>query len=180
MMNWRILAAFWVVLMIVLAACAIGDSPEAMLTQRPPVTLNAPPTPIFEGSCDLTADLSSWLQNSVFIRRDFLDSMYGAALMNQLEMRNEVIRMAAWRDQLSTIPAPECAVEAHLILLGAMTQAVDAFQAFANGDSPDLGTTVVDVRAQIDTVTALQDSLTLQLDQQYQATQTAVGSPPPP
>jgi hypothetical protein len=175
-MKLRMLAIFGVIGM--LAGCAIGDSPQALMTQLPPVTLNAPPTTMFAGNCELTIDLNNWLQNSVFIRRDFLDSMYGAALMNQVEMRNEVIRMAALRDQMSLTPAPDCTADAHLILVNAMTQAVDAFQAYANGDAPDLGNTIVDVRSQIDTVIAVQDELTLRLDQQYQATQTAAVRPP--
>jgi len=174
-MRLRVLGIMSIMLLLGLSACSIGDSPEAMMTQVPPVTLNPPPTTVFAGNCELTPDLNAWLQNSVFIRRDFLDSLYGAALMQPVEMRNEVLRMASLRDQMSLLPAPDCAADAHLIMVAAMTQAVDAFQAFANGDSQSLGNTVVDVRAQIDTAIAIQDELTLRLEQQYQATRSASG-----
>jgi hypothetical protein len=178
-MKLRVLGLLSALLLMSLAACAIGDSPEAMMTQLPPVTLNVPPTTVFAGDCELTPDLNDWLQTSVFIRRDFLDTMYGAALMAPIDMRNEVVRLASLRDQMSLLFAPNCAVDAHLILVAAMTQAVDAFQAFANGDSSSLGNTVEDVRSQMDTATAIQDELTLRLDQQYQVTQTAAAAVQP-
>ncbi|NWF68747.1 MAG: hypothetical protein HXY40_06660 [Chloroflexi bacterium] len=166
-------------IVLLVAACAIGDSPDAALTQMPPVTLQPAPTPIFAGECTRTADLDAWLANSHFLTQGFMDSMYGAALMNAVDARVEVIRMASLRDQMSRQPAPDCVVEAHLILLTAMGQAVDVFQAFANGDRPDLGSTVVDVRAQLDTFLAQQAELTQRLEQQYQATRTAAAPDSP-
>jgi hypothetical protein len=179
-MKLRVLGLLSAFVLLSLTACAIGDSPEALMTQLPPVTLNAPPTTVFAGDCELTVDLNDWLQSTVFIRRDFLDTMYRAALMTAIDMRNEVVRLASLRDQLSLLAAPNCAVDAHLILVAAMTQAVDAFQAFANGDASSLGNTVEDVRSQVDTATAIQDELTLRLDQQYLVTQTAAAAAQPP
>lgn len=158
---------------LLLAACAIGDvgSPP---TAAPPVTFSAPPSITFQGSCNVNHDLEMWLQISTQIRDDFLTAMNAAAAKNKEEMRDDVLMMAAVRDAAHNIITPDCASDVELALTDTMTETVNTFQAYINGDRPDLGNTVATATARLEQITAIQNELTVRLETQFrQAEQTA-------
>jgi hypothetical protein len=154
-----------VILLLASAACAINDDSDQPVSS--PVTLNPPPTAVFAGDCNLTPDLSTWLQAARSLHVDFQNTMLNAAIKGRSEMRDDVLRMASLRDRLSEIPAPDCGAAVHGLLLEAMGTAVTNFQSYINGDRESLGTTVDDVRRQFDQAVVILDELTVRLDQQY-------------
>jgi hypothetical protein len=153
-----------------LAACALGDVPNSM--PIPPVTLVPPATLTFEGNCEANAELDHWLQSSSFLAADFLTEINTAAALDRGEMYEPVLRLASLRDQLNRAPAPDCAHVVHELLSVAMSAGVDAFQAYVNGDTSELGTTIADVSNQIETVMAMQQELIARLEEQYRQEQT--------
>jgi hypothetical protein len=152
------------------AACALQDAPA--VPTAPPITLAAPPTLTFSGSCDLTPELDHWLQSTTFLASDFLTVVNDTAALDRSQMYESVLRLAALRDQTSLTPTPDCAQVVQELLNSAMNVAVDTFQAYSNGEAPDLGTTVADVSNQIETVMAMQQELIARLEAQYRAEQT--------
>lgn len=161
-MSW--FKKFALVLPLLLAACAIGDAGNP--TPAPPVTLIPPPEITFRGNCAATRELEMWLQVSTRLATDFLATMNNAAAQNRAEMREAVFTMAALRDSAHQTTTPDCAVDAEILLSDAMNKAILAFQAFVNGDRPDLGNTVAEVNDQIEQVIAIQNELILRMETQ--------------
>lgn len=152
-----------------LAACALADSPTP--TAVPPITLAPPPTLTFSGNCESTPELEHWLQTTSFLAADFLTLVNDTAAMERGQMYEPVLRMAALRDQVSLTATPDCGQVVQELLNAAMSLAVDTFQAYVNGESPDLGKTVADVSDQIETVMAMQQELIARLEAQYRREQ---------
>ena len=161
--------------LVLLAGCALGDLRDP--TPAPPITLPAPPTLMFIGDCERTAELDYWLQTTTYLAQDFVSQLNTAATTPREQLYNQVLRLAQLRDAVNATATPTCAVETQLRLVDAMTTAVSTFQAFANGDLPDLGNVVAEVNAQIDDVMTVQDQLTQQLEQEYQQQRTPVATP---
>ncbi len=153
-----------------LAACALQDAPAP--SPAPPITLAAPPTLTFSGNCESTPELDHWLQATSFLAADFLTLVNDTAALDRSAMYESVLRMAALRDQTSLTVTPDCAQVVHELLNAAMNVAVDTFQAYSNGESPDLGAAVADISNQIETVMAMQQELIARLEAQYLAEQT--------
>jgi hypothetical protein len=152
-----------IVLLWLLPACAVNDVPT---TPPPLITLESPPTPVFAGSCDMTRVLETWLQKSSFMKVNFLQLITDAA-EKSVNISATVRHMANERDAASSLQIPDCAVEAHLLLVDAMTQAVEVFQAYNNGDRKDLGNILEDTQNRLDMVTVIQDELAVRLEAQY-------------
>jgi hypothetical protein len=156
---------YLLLLPLLLAACALGDSPSP--TPPPAITLMPPPTLTFSGNCESTPELDHWLQATSFLAADFLTLVNDTAALEPPQMYESVLRMAALRDQVSLTATPDCAQVVQELLNSAMNVAVDTFQSFANGESPELGTSVGDVTNQIETVMAMQQELIARLEGQY-------------
>jgi|FLYN01.1.fsa_nt_gi hypothetical protein len=157
-------------LLALLTACALGDTPSSP-TPAPPITLAPPPTLTFSGNCESTPELDHWLQTTSFLAADFLTLVNDTAALDRGQMYEPVLRMAALRDQVSLTATPDCAQVVQELLNAAMNVAVDTFQAFANGESTELGTTVAQVSDQLETVMAMQQELIARLEAQYRAEQ---------
>jgi hypothetical protein len=153
------------VLPLLLAACALGDTPSP--TPAPPITLAPPPTLTFSGNCESTPELDHWLQTTSFLAADFLTLVNDTAALDPGQMYDSVLRMAALRDQVSLTATPDCAQVVQELLNSAMSVAVDTFQTYANGQSSELGTEVANVSNQIETVMAMQQELIARLEAQY-------------
>jgi uncharacterized phage infection (PIP) family protein YhgE len=151
---------------LLFAACALGDTVDP--TPAPPLTLAPAPTLVFAGDCAVTTELDGWLQSTWFLAQDFQKELNSAAALQQSQLFDSVTRMAQLRDATNATTTPACAVETQLRLVDAMTTAVNTFQAYANGDLPDLGNTVAEVNSQLDEVIAMQNDLMQQLEAQYQ------------
>lgn len=150
---------------LVLAACASSQSQE---TPPPPLTLSAPPTSQFSGTCDITPELEAWLQTTTFMRDDFLQLLDSAANKHRSDAYMDVMTMVDTRDKVSGMTVPDCANEAQLLLLDAMNKAIEAFQTFVNGQSVDLNAAVADAKKRIGVVQVIQDELMKRMDDQYQ------------
>lgn len=152
----RRLVGKWLILALILAGCALRD-----LTPVPrPASTIAPfeLTPIgtiqVVGSCDDTPTLERWLQTSFRQREAFIaarnamfDDTHGEAL----------ITMADIRFGLSRINVPDCAEQAHSLLLSAMTETIVVMEQFAAGQISDVNTALIDA-----------DGLFAQFDDVYQ------------
>lgn len=149
-----------------LSACAIADVPAP--TNNPPLTLAAPPDPIFAGSCDNTPELEAWAQSAYFLTQDFVGLMNDAAEQTRGEVYDDVIRMAELRDLMANAETPDCAVEAQSLLLAAMNEATAAFQSYANDQLANVADEVVELNARFDQARAIQDELIVRLDNQAQ------------
>lgn len=157
-----------VLLVATLTACALGDVDRP--TPPPPITLAPPPTALFEGQCAQTPALDAWLQGTAtFLVPEFTAALTEAARQSSAQAYNSVLRMARLRDAANGRPTPDCATELQLILMDAMNTAVDRFQAFANGETVDVGETAATVTAQLEQVMALQNELISRLEAQYRA-----------
>jgi len=153
----------------VLAACAVGDVPA---TPPPPLTIEPPPTPVSEGTCEESSILETWLQKTTFAKNDFLNLMDAAASQGRADMVDEVMGMIDKRLAVSQTTVPDCATEPHLILLDAMNKAIEAFQKFVNGDAENLGNIVEDTKKRYETLDIYMVELSDRLDLQYQQLQT--------
>jgi hypothetical protein len=147
----------FLLLVPLLVACALQDTPTV-----------SPPPPI----TDSTPELDHWLQATSFLAADFLTLVNDTAALDRSAMYESVLRMAALRDQTSLTATPDCAQVVQELLNAAMNVAVDTFQAYSNGESPDLGAAVADVSNQIETVMAMQQELIARLEAQYLAEQS--------
>lgn len=157
---------------LLLAACAIGDVSSP--TPVPPVTLMPPPEISFQGDCNVTPDLEMWLQITTQLRDDFLLAMNETAAKSKTEMHAGVLMMAAVRDAAYQVTTPDCTSEVELALSDTMTEAVNVFQAYVNGDRPDLGNAVAVATERFERIAALQQELELRLETQiWQEQETA-------
>jgi hypothetical protein len=161
--------------MLLASACAIGDAGTPTLA--PPVTLMPPPEITFQGDCNVTHDLEMWLQISTQLRDQFLTLMNETAAKNKGEMRDGVLMMGALRDSMHQVVTPDCAVEIELALSDTINQAVTAFQAYINGDRPDLGDTIARVTERMEAITLIQDQLALRMETQLQQAQATAAAP---
>ncbi len=166
---------FILVFPLVLAACALGEVSDS--TPLPSITLAPPPAINLQGSCDDTKNLENWLQVTSQLTASFQTNMNEAATKSRNEVYDDVLDLAALRDSAFAVVTPDCAQEAELTLSDAMGQAVSAFQAFANGDAPDLGTTIVDVNNRLDQVISEQTSLLSRMNSQFQQQLQATSVP---
>jgi hypothetical protein len=164
-MHKRRLLSLLILLSSVLAACAVGDIPA---TPPPPLTIEPPPTLVYEGACEQTSTLEVWLQKTTFAKNDFVNLMDAAASQGRAEMVDEVIGMIDRRLAVSRTTVPDCATEPHLILLDAMNKAIEAFQKFVNGDAENIGNIVGDTKKRFETLDIYMLELTDRLDLQYQ------------
>lgn len=160
----RVLRLISVLSVGVLAACAVGDITAP--TDTPPLTLPAPPTPIFTGACDNTAELEDWAQSAVYLTRDFVAVMNDAREQTRGQMYHSVVRLAEMRDVMSAAPAPDCAADAQRALLDVMIDATATLQRFANNELDNIASDIVDLNARFDEAIAMQDELVVRLDQQ--------------
>lgn len=165
-MTWKPYAGL-VLLLTILAGCALGDAPGA--TELPPVTLNVPPTLMFAGDCEGTQELNDWLQSMDFLVPEFLNALNSTVGLTREAMRARVIYMARLRDDASKVSTPECAQPIQLLLVEAMNSAVNNFQAYANGDLQDLGNIMAEIIGQLDRVIAAENDLKTRLEEQFQA-----------
>jgi hypothetical protein len=113
--------------------------------------------------------LSNWLEFSTFYVGEFVDLVSAAAAKHINNTYDDVVMMARLRGDFSKIAAPDCAQAAQQMIVGAMTRAVDGFQAAINQDADGLGNTVAEVLGQFDQVIAIQNGLMAQLESQLQA-----------
>lgn len=156
--KWRVMS--YLLILFVLSACAVTDKPAIDL---PPLTLSAPPTPVFEGSCDESRSLETWLQTVDFQERDFVQLMTGADRRSYEELYFDVEQMARLRDRVSATVAPDCAMEAHTLLLSLMAEVLDSYQASVNGDDVDLSEVIDEFTPQFENYEALQRALVQRL-----------------
>lgn len=165
-MRWiyRILPAL---LMLCLPACALGE--EAAATPAPPITLPAPPPLLMEGDCTGTAGLDEWLQTTELHIAEFQNTVNSAANQPREQLYEPVVHMARVRDATNALAAPDCVVSTHLLLVETMNNAIDNFQAYANGDQDSLGSTVPETISQFDRVIAGHNELKARLEAQYQS-----------
>ncbi len=150
-----------------LAACALGDTPAP--TSIPPVTLRPPNTPIFSGDCEGTAELNAWLESADFLVGEYLNTINSMSNLTPEAMREKVIYLGRVRDEAVKTVTPECAQQIHTLMLDSMNNAVDHFQAYANGDADNLGAIIAEVIGQIDRIIAAQDELKNCLEAQFQS-----------
>jgi hypothetical protein len=155
-----------ILLACITGGCAIGEVSNA--TSLPPITLAPPPALRLVGTCDDTKTLETWLQTTNDLRINFQTLMNTAAAKDKAAMYGDVINLAALRDSTFTVETPDCAAETGIKLSDTMSQAVTAFQSFANGDTPDLGNTITEVNMQIDAVAAAQFELISRMEAQFQ------------
>jgi hypothetical protein len=174
MMFW--LRKAMILLALLLTACSIGEE-QSSTPAAPPLTLAAPPEITFQGDCNVTPELEQWLQITTRLAGDFYTLVNAAAALSREQVRDSIVQMSALRDALHQVVTPECAVDAEIILSDAMTQAVDAFQAYANGDRADLGNTVAEVTGKIEQAVAIQDELVVRLEAQFQQAQATITAP---
>ena len=158
-------AGVWLLLLTLVVSCM----PQAMGTPPPPLTLTPPPTLTFTGECTDSRDLSNWLEFSTFYVGEFRELVSAAAAKHVNDTYDDVVMMGRLRADFSTIAAPDCAQTAQQMIVGAMTQAVDSFQAVMNQDADGLGDTVAEVLGQFDQVAVIQNELMAQLESQLRA-----------
>ncbi len=152
--------------LLVLTACAIGDAPAGTPV---PITLEPPPTTVFEGDCSQTQGLDTWAQASEFFVAEFMKSVNTAATQNRQEMHDTIIHMSKVRNEASKVVTPDCAQGVQMLMIDSMNKAVDNFQAYANGDVDSLGNIVAEIIGEIDRIIAQQNELKAQLETQYQS-----------
>lgn len=158
----------WLLLPIMLAACALGDVPN-QVTAPPPLSIPPAPSLILEGSCDTTRDLELWLQITTGSLADFQTTMNAAAAKTGAQAYEDTITMAQIRDSASIVPTPDCANDAQLQLTDTMNKAVDAFQNYVNGQTSNISSTVAELNSQFDQVIAAQNDLLARMNTQIQS-----------
>jgi hypothetical protein len=168
-------ALFAVVSAAIISGCALGEVSNA--TPLPPITLAPPPALRLAGTCDDTKILETWLQVTSELRTNFQTLMNIAAAKDKVAMYEDVINLAALRDAAFAAETPDCAAETGIKLSDTMSQAVLAFQLFANGDATDLGNTVTETNTQLDTIAAAQTELITRMDAQFQQQRQATTEP---
>lgn len=165
---WRIvcLCALFAVLAV---SCGPGASAPAVTV--PPLTVSPPPTPAFSGTCDTSRDLANWLESSMFYAQEFADLVSQAVGKPVAGMVEDVVYMARMRADFGQVAAPDCAENTQRMILEAMTDAVEGFQAFINGEASQVDGVAADVLRQMDQVSASHDGLMARLETQLQAQQ---------
>ena len=136
--KYRWFLSYFFVALIV-SACAVTDKPALNL---PPMTLLPQPTAVFEGMCDNPRTLETWLQTVDFQERDFLALMTGTVSRSSEELYFDVQQMARLRDRVAATMVPDCAEEAHLLLLQIMNDVLLLFQSAVNGEAVDIVTVI--------------------------------------
>ncbi len=158
---------------LLLAACGGGPSAGPAPTPPPLVTLNAPADPVFVAGCEAT-DLETWLESSDFLLRDFVSQMNQAQNQTPEQVRVTIQRMAALRDALVAIPAPDgCAGEAHRLILQMLANSLQSFQAYGNGETVDLRAAQAEIDTLLGGIQTLQQALQAQLDAHFATQQAA-------
>ena len=156
-------------LLVVFGLVACGNSDEPAL-DLPPLTLPAPPTPVFAGTCTDTSTLERWLQTIQFQQRDFVELMDSAVSGGRASeaLYLNVEQMALLRNRISEEPAPDCAENLHREILGIMQEVLDGFQEYVNGDNRNLNSLVENGHSRFNALLPQQTELLNRLDQQFQ------------
>lgn len=154
---------------VLLAACAIGDVASAT-TAPPPLTIEAPPTIAFSGTCQNRSDLEVWLQITSFLVADFQTTMNTAVAKTPADAYTDVQYLIRLRDSAFQAVTPDCAVEAQNTLSDLMDKAVESFQGYVNGTTADITGTIADLNSQFDQVVAAQNQLLARMDAQILGT----------
>jgi uncharacterized coiled-coil protein SlyX len=151
------------VCVVVLGACAAASTDSTPIS---PVTAPAQPTPILTGVCTTLSELESWAQDAQFFRDEFILTLNLLKDLRRAEMANDFARLIELRDGLAALPAPDCAQDAHLIMLTAMNSAIGSYQTYINGASEDVNSAITQVRTELDTAQAILQTLIERLSQQ--------------
>lgn len=166
-----------VLLPLCLAACAINDTskPTAL-----PITLNAPPVTVIEGTCEITGELEAWLQVTTRTRQDFQARLDEAAAKNAADVHDDTIYLASLRDTVAATTTPDCGAEVQEVLNVAMSGAVTALQAYFNGTlTTDLATALGEPQQRLNQAEALQNELITRMRNQYQLENNLTPTPTP-
>ncbi|MBZ0279686.1 MAG: hypothetical protein K8L97_03020 [Anaerolineae bacterium] len=164
------------VLPILLAACAIGDVPN-QVTAPPQLTIPAAPTLNLAGNCNNTRELEMWLQITTQLVSDFQTTMNTAAAKTASNAYEDVLRLSKLRESAYQVAAPDCAADAQVQLTDTMSKAVDAFQAYVNGQSTSVATIITELNGQFDQVITVQDDLLARMNAQIQTQIAPTTSP---
>jgi hypothetical protein len=160
----RCLTYLVVFFMAMMTGCAVSDKPAIDQT---PLTLPAPPTPVYAGNCNEPSVLETWMQPVTFQQREFFNLMQSAGEKSHDELAADVERMAALRDQISALATPDCAVETQAAFLRVMTAVLDDLQAVVNGDSVDVAAIIAEHQADYSAAQAMLDVLFERLNTTY-------------
>ncbi|MEQ8673265.1 MAG: hypothetical protein RLP44_02335 [Aggregatilineales bacterium] len=149
-------------LVFIVSACAVTEKPALDL---PPLTLLPPPTPVFEGMCDDNPRiLEGWLQTVDFQERDFVALMNGTVSRSSEELYFDVEQMARLRDRVASAIVPDCAEEAHLLLLEIMGDVLVVYQSAVNGEEINITTVIDENLPRFQSYELLQDELLQRLN----------------
>jgi hypothetical protein len=165
-----------IIVPLLLAACAMTDVSNT--TPPPALTLNAPPSLNFSGTCDQTKELEDWLQITTGLVTKFQTKMNEVAGMNRNDAYPPTLELVAMRDSSYSVMTPDCATDLELSLSDAMNRAVLALQEYVNGASSDISSAVAQANTQFDQITASQNELIQRLQTQIQ-TQAAQATTSP-
>ncbi len=155
-----------ILLPLALAACAINDTAQPT---NPPITLNAPPALVLEGTCDITGELESWLQVTVLTRQEFLLRLNEASAKNADSVYDDTIYLSTLRDTVAGTNTPDCGTEVQAVLTTAMSNAVAALQAYFNHNlTTDLNTALIEPLRSLSQVESIQNELITRMKNQYQ------------
>ena len=162
--RWKYVAV-WVLLLMLLVSCSSSDEPVLNL---PPLTLPAPPTPVFSGECNDTQTLESWLQTTQFQQRDFMTLMEEVQNQTEEALYLSVEQLALLHIRVSEEPAPDCATELHQSILSIMNGVVVDLQSHVNVGSGNLIEIVENARVAFNGLLPQQTELLNRLEAQYQ------------
>lgn len=151
---------------VILAACAINDATTR--STEIPITLNAPPTTIYAGNCEITGELEEWLQVTTRTRQDFQLRLDEAIAKNANDVHDDTLYLAALRDTVAATITPDCGVEVQNILIQAMSEAVSVMQMYFNRTlNGDISEALKESQSGMDQATVLQNQLLMRMKSQY-------------
>lgn len=119
---------------LLLMGCAVSDRPAI---DRPPLTLPAPPTALYQGSCAETLLLEQWMQPVTFQQREFAELLMTVGDQSPVDLYPQVERMAQLRDRISGLTVPDCAVPTQEAFVTVMSAVIAELQAYVNGEERD-------------------------------------------
>lgn len=119
---------------LVLMGCAVTERPAI---DRSPLTLAAPPTVQYLGTCEDERTLEQWMQPVTFHQREFLSTLLTLPGSARHDAYPRVERLAQLRDRLSAVPVPDCAATTHEAFVLVMSSIVDDMQRYINGEALD-------------------------------------------
>lgn len=152
--------------LLVLSACRVEDRPAI---ERPPLTIEAPATPVLAGMCEDIAAFEAWLQVATFQQRDFVALLLGLSERTRDEVYSDTLRMITLRDRVSEAPVPDCAVETHNAIVAAMDVTVNDLQTYLIGADRTIVAIVEAYDDDFQETQAMLDGLLERLSTQYSA-----------